>query len=230
MLCNIDMPMDIPYYWFQINYMLIFKSHACADHSSHEPSRSPSKGCLPDFSPWCFLGYPKTTTGSGRIQGLVNVPIEHHPTIGDIITNKYLKVMFKIPKTGRLPTPDLNLWAFITRYCYLYFVFCHWFLYWKKVAAKLRLDGLRRTIIICCSVHHLIWLFPLDGFSVPDDLPLGFTFTFTMPKLLIHLQINPWDAHDDCCCQLLSSVLIWCSVLILFLPITICCYDSSYYC
>ena len=106
MLCNIDMPMDIPYYWFQINYMLIFKSHACADHSSHEPSRSRSKGCLPDFSPWCFLGYPKTTTGSGRIQGLVNVPIEHHPTIGDIITNKYLKVMFKIPKTGHLPTPD----------------------------------------------------------------------------------------------------------------------------
>ena len=39
-------------------------------------------------------------------QGLVNVLIEHHPTIGDIITNKYLKVMFKIPKTGHLPTPD----------------------------------------------------------------------------------------------------------------------------
>ena len=38
-------------------------------------------------------------------QGLVNVLIEHHPTIGDIITNKYLKVMFKIPKTGHLPTP-----------------------------------------------------------------------------------------------------------------------------
>jgi len=27
-------------------------------------------------------------------QGLVDVLIEHHPTIGDIITNKYLKVMF----------------------------------------------------------------------------------------------------------------------------------------
>jgi hypothetical protein len=38
-------------------------------------------------------------------QGLVNVLVEHHPTIGDIITNKYLKVMFKIPKTGHLPTP-----------------------------------------------------------------------------------------------------------------------------
>ena len=38
-------------------------------------------------------------------QGLVNVLIEHQPTIGDIITNKYLKVMFKIPKTGHLPTP-----------------------------------------------------------------------------------------------------------------------------
>ena len=39
-------------------------------------------------------------------QGLVNVPIEHHPTIGDIISKRYLKVMFKIPKKGYLPTPD----------------------------------------------------------------------------------------------------------------------------
>ena len=38
-------------------------------------------------------------------QGLVNVPIEHHPSIGDIISNRYLKVMFKIPKKGHLPTP-----------------------------------------------------------------------------------------------------------------------------
>ena len=37
-------------------------------------------------------------------QGLVDVPIEHHPTIGDIISNRYLKVMFKIPKKGHLPT------------------------------------------------------------------------------------------------------------------------------
>ena len=36
-------------------------------------------------------------------QGLVNVLIEHHPTIGDIISNRYLKVMFKIPKKGHLP-------------------------------------------------------------------------------------------------------------------------------
>ena len=41
------------------------------------------------------------------IQGLVNVPIEHHPTIGDVISNRYLKVMFKIPKKGHLPTPDI---------------------------------------------------------------------------------------------------------------------------
>ena len=38
-------------------------------------------------------------------QGLVNVLIEHHPTIGDINSNKYLKVIFKIPKKGHLPTP-----------------------------------------------------------------------------------------------------------------------------
>ena len=42
---------------------------------------------------------------SSSWQGLVNVPIEHHPTIRDIISNRYLKVMFKIPKKGHLPTP-----------------------------------------------------------------------------------------------------------------------------
>ena len=41
------------------------------------------------------------------LQGLVDVQIKHHPTIGDIISNKYLKVMYKIPKKGHLPTPDL---------------------------------------------------------------------------------------------------------------------------
>ena len=40
-----------------------------------------------------------------RLQGLVNVPIKHHPNIGDVISNRYLKVMFKIPKKGHLPTP-----------------------------------------------------------------------------------------------------------------------------
>ena len=51
-------------------------------------------------------------------QGLVNVPIEHHPTIGDVISNRYLKVMFKIPKKGHLPTPVSNLgiiWCYPTR-------------------------------------------------------------------------------------------------------------------
>ena len=38
-------------------------------------------------------------------QGSLNVPIEHHPTIGDIISNRYLKVMSNIPKMGHLPTP-----------------------------------------------------------------------------------------------------------------------------
>ena len=41
------------------------------------------------------------------MQGLVNVPIEHHPTIGDTISNRYLKVMFKITKKGPLPTPAM---------------------------------------------------------------------------------------------------------------------------
>ena len=38
------------------------------------------------------------------IQRLVNILIEHHPTIGDMISNRYLKVMFKIPKKEHLPT------------------------------------------------------------------------------------------------------------------------------
>ena len=38
-------------------------------------------------------------------QGLLNVLIEHHPKIGDIIFN-YLKVMFKIPKIAHLPSPE----------------------------------------------------------------------------------------------------------------------------
>ena len=42
-------------------------------------------------------------------QGSLNVPIEHHPSIGDIISNRYLKVMSNIPKMGHLPTPVFRL-------------------------------------------------------------------------------------------------------------------------
>ena len=38
-----------------------------------------------------------------QVQGLVNFLIEHHPKIEDIISNRYLKVMFKVPKMGHLP-------------------------------------------------------------------------------------------------------------------------------
>ena len=41
-----------------------------------------------------------------QTQGLVNVQIKHHPTSWDIISNKYLKVMFKIPQKGHLLTPE----------------------------------------------------------------------------------------------------------------------------
>ena len=37
--------------------------------------------------------------------GLVNVPIQHHPTTADIISNKPLKVMFKIPRRGHQSQP-----------------------------------------------------------------------------------------------------------------------------
>ena len=33
--------------------------------------------------------------------------VSHHPNIGDLISNKYLKVTFKIPKKGHLPNPVL---------------------------------------------------------------------------------------------------------------------------
>ena len=51
--------------------------------------------------------YPMYLQNGHLLQGLVNVQIKHHPTIGDIISNKYLKVMSKIPKRGHLPTPVL---------------------------------------------------------------------------------------------------------------------------
>ena len=44
-----------------------------------------------------------------RRQGLVNVLIKHHPTIGDIISEKILlHVMFKIPKKRHLPNPQTS--------------------------------------------------------------------------------------------------------------------------
>ena len=48
------------------------------------------------------------TNRQHQMEGLVNVLIEHHPNIGDIISNRYLKVMFKIPKIGHLPNPELD--------------------------------------------------------------------------------------------------------------------------
>ena len=41
-------------------------------------------------------------------QGLVNVLTEHHPNIGNVNSNKYLTVMFKIPKMGHLPNTVWN--------------------------------------------------------------------------------------------------------------------------
>ena len=32
--------------------------------------------------------------------------VSHHPTISDVISNRYLKVMFKIPKKGHFPTQN----------------------------------------------------------------------------------------------------------------------------
>ena len=45
----------------------------------------------------------KSLASKQHLQGLMNVLIEHHPTIGAIIPNRYLEVMFKIPKTFTKP-------------------------------------------------------------------------------------------------------------------------------
>ena len=52
----------------------------------------------------------------GQIHGSLNVPIEHHPTIGYMVYNGYHKVMSNIPKMGQLPTPEIwsNFWQILT--------------------------------------------------------------------------------------------------------------------
>ena len=48
--------------------------------------------------------------------GSLNVPIEHHPTIGYMVYNGYYKVMSNIPKMGHLPIPANGLpWTAIGR-------------------------------------------------------------------------------------------------------------------
>ena len=42
------------------------------------------------------------------LHGPLNVPIEHHPTIGYMVYNGYYKVMSNIPKMGHLPIPVLH--------------------------------------------------------------------------------------------------------------------------
>lgn len=45
-----------------------------------------------------FPSNPPLLTFFGLKQGWVDVLIKHPPNIGDMVSNKYLKVMFKIPK------------------------------------------------------------------------------------------------------------------------------------
>lgn len=45
---------------------------------------------------------------TGIQQGLVNLLIEYHPNIGNIISNRYLKVMFKIPKSWHIYQTPFN--------------------------------------------------------------------------------------------------------------------------
>jgi len=54
-----------------------------------------------------WLDYAMDLLKQCHMQGLVNALTEHHPNIGDMISNRYLKVMFKMPKVGHLPKPDM---------------------------------------------------------------------------------------------------------------------------
>lgn len=45
-------------------------------------------------------------TGGAHVLG-VGVLIEHHPTIWDILPNRHLKVIFRIPKRTHLPRPPM---------------------------------------------------------------------------------------------------------------------------
>ena len=49
-----------------------------------------------------------TMKPKSSLQGSLNVPIEHHPTIRYMVYNGYYKVMSNIPKMGHLPTPGLQ--------------------------------------------------------------------------------------------------------------------------
>ena len=48
----------------------------------------------------------------GPLSGVGKCPIEHHPTIGDINSNRYLKVIFKIPNYWDIYQP-LSLSIFV---------------------------------------------------------------------------------------------------------------------
>ena len=61
------------------------------------------------------LWYLDILLGTGRsfkhlkqhLQGLVNVPMKHHPTIGDIMSNRYLFRWCETNPQGHLPSPDV---------------------------------------------------------------------------------------------------------------------------
>ena len=59
------------------------------------------------------------------VHGSLNVPIEHHPTIGYMVYNGYYKVMSNIPKMGQLPTPVV--WLILIHFAYIYWATaCQW--------------------------------------------------------------------------------------------------------
>ena len=91
-----------------------FSSESCGSVASSKAMTSQEESERLFISSWgesigdagpLWIYEQDTQRSPGINQGLVSIPIEHHPNIGDIISSKYLKVMFKIPKMGHLPTP-----------------------------------------------------------------------------------------------------------------------------
>ena len=92
----------------------------------------------------CFNTLP--SKWGNRMHGSVNVLIEHHPTIGDIITNKYLKVMFKIPKQDIYQPLEWNRWMYwIDQWNRMWTVDFLWQQDW----------WMARTMSVFCSNHAL---------------------------------------------------------------------------
>ena len=103
---------------------------AVSIHNFHRSNATPSRHKChkiftfhPSFHPFWFVesthnshNVTNVQFSLGKIQGWVNVLVEHHPTIEDMITKKYLKVMWN-KSPGHLPTPEIYMFFLRQNLC-----------------------------------------------------------------------------------------------------------------